>query len=348
MFNSIDFGVGANLYFPQLMFPMPISKRGKTFLSANYDFLSRINFYDYQTFNTSYGYEWFETNQQKRKHILKIINVEYINPTTTENFNTRVLDNNLFLKNSFQKGLFIGQSYSYIYQSNIDLLKKEAYYIRINGDFAPININNSSSTFIKSDIDFKWINNLNKGNTLAVRIASGIGVPLTQNQSLPYVKQFFVGGPNSIRAWRIRDLGPGGFVDSLTFNTIQPYQAGNIKLESSIEYRFDIVKAFYLEGAVFGDAGNIWTLKDDPNRKCPDGTNCSGFDGDFYKNIAVGAGFGIRFDFSYFIIRLDLGYKIKNPHKDDNTYWNYHSNNPFTWKSVFGDATYNLALGYPF
>ena len=162
-----------------------------------------------------------------------------------------------------------------------------------------------------------------------------------------------MGGPNSIRGWPARALGPGAFVDSLTLDNNNPllfYQTGDFKLEFALEYRFNIF--WRLNGAIFLDGGNIWTVREDETR--PESQfllrskTVRNRDGDliiaepFYNQIALGTGFGFRFDFTYFIFRLDLGMPLKYPYRWRNdSYWVP----PGLW---LRDINFNFGLGYPF
>ena len=150
-----------------------------------------------------------------------------------------------------------------------------------------------------------------------------------------FIKQFLVGGPNSIRAWRPMSLGPGNYEIADPLNSRNFFQRGDLVLEFNLEYRFDLF--WLMEGGLFFDGGNIWTLRNETDRP---GSQIST---DFYKQMALGYGWGIRFDFSYFLIRFDFGYKLKNPFRDPitNSYFL-----PLKGQGVFGN--FNVAVNYPF
>lgn len=173
-----------------------------------------------------------------------------------------------------------------------------------------------------------------KSNRIAYRIAGGFGKPLQNLTTLPYEQSFFGGGPNSNRAWRARTLGPGSYAQPQDV-TERYDKIGNIQLETNLEYRFHIFRSFH--GAWFVDAGNIWLSYDDPNK--PNGKFQLN---NFYKEIAVGSGFGLRYDFSFFILRLDAGMKIYDPQYTESK------------RLVFGTQTIrqstilNFGIGYPF
>ncbi len=176
----------------------------------------------------------------------------------------------------------------------------------------------------------------------------GVGNAFGNSTNMPYIKQFSIGGSNSIRAFPARSLGPGTYnIKATAGNNYFIDQRGDIKLESNIEYRFGIINA--LKGGVFVDAGNIWLWNLDPSDKRIGGK----FDKNkFLTEIAVGTGFGIRYDFSYFVLRFDLAWPLRKTVPVDTL------TNKFDWvinKIDFGNADWrsqnlilNVAIGYPF
>jgi outer membrane protein assembly factor BamA len=161
----------------------------------------------------------------------------------------------------------------------------------------------------------------------------GVGVPFGNFNVLPFEKKYFTGGANGIRAWQVRSLGPGSYKAP---SNIYPNQSSDIKLESNLEYRFNLF--WIMEGALFLDAGNVWAINYKDNRE----GSVFKIDG-FYKQIAVGSGFGIRFDFTYFLFRLDLGMKMRDPSLPTGKRF-IPGNYPIT------SDHFNLsfAIGYPF
>ena len=140
----------------------------------------------------------------------------------------------------------------------------------------------------------------------------GVGIPYGNSKAIPFEKQYFGGGANGIRAWQVRSLGPGSYISRQTLTFLN--QTADIKLEANAEYRFKLF--WILEGALFLDAGNIWTYNNDPSRP---GSQFS-FN-KFYKDIAVGTGTGLRFDFKFVIGRVDLGMKLRDPLLTDGSKW---------------------------
>jgi outer membrane protein assembly factor BamA len=190
------------------------------------------------------------------------------------------------------------------------------------------------SQFVKLDLDYRFYVNIRKLSKLVYRFAGGFGKPLKNLTSLPYEQSFFGGGPNTNRAWRARTLGPGSYAqpDSVSsrFDKI-----GDIQIESNIEYRFHIFKSFY--GAWFVDAGNIWLSYNDPKK--PRGQ----FKIDeFYKEFAIGSGFGLRYDFSFFVLRLDAALRVHDPQFVEGKRWVIGK------QTLRQSAILNFGIGYPF
>jgi outer membrane protein assembly factor BamA len=181
---------------------------------------------------------------------------------------------------------------------------------------------------------------MDEHNKLATRLAVGTGYAFGNSNTMPYIKQFAIGGSNSIRAFPARSIGPGTY-DVLTTlkDTIRFIdQRGDIKLEGNIEYRFDIIKS--MKGALFVDAGNIWLMRADEENR-PGGK----FDENtFLKQLAVGTGAGLRFDFSFFVLRLDVAFPLRRPAQGWVT-----KDIDFGSSSWRGDnIVFNIAIGYPF
>ncbi|MEM1122785.1 MAG: BamA/TamA family outer membrane protein, partial [Bacteroidota bacterium] len=200
--------------------------------------------------------------------------------------------------------------------------------------------------FGRFDLDGRFFNYLSPTRSFAFRLNAGIAFPFGTSQDVPYVKQFFAGGPNSIRAWRVRELGPGSYRDPATFpeyreNLTPFYQTGDFKFVFSAEYRYLLFRFYGFDwfGSVFLDGGNVWTIKEDPNRPG------SGLTTRFWREIALGTGTGISIDFSYFIRRLDLGYKLRNPYPNPlGSYWAGQEFRELGFRGI----NYNLGVGRAF
>ena len=192
------------------------------------------------------------------------------------------------------------------------------YFNQIKGDYSANKeiFNVKYAQYARSDFNIILTNIINENNSLAYRGYIGAGLPYGNTLFLPFERRFFVGGGNSLRAWRARTIGPGSYSDSSSDITIE--KTGEFALQGSIEYRFDIVDKF-LDGALFVDAGNIWNFRKDasfPNAELKWNR--------FYKEIAMNTGFGLRFDFNYIVFRTDWGIALHDPSKLEGNRWVIH------------------------
>ncbi|HLW39212.1 MAG TPA: BamA/TamA family outer membrane protein, partial [Brumimicrobium sp.] len=216
------------------------------------------------------------------------------------------------------------------------------------------------SQFVRLDNQLVLNQHIDRISSLHYRLQAGVGIPLKNNgPSLPFDYSFFGGGSNDNRGYSARTLGPGiykYYLDTTRTST----QMGDVRLGASLEYRFKMTKLF--EGAFFADAGNLWSLNEDPNRV---GGNITK---DFYKQLSVSAGLGLRLDFTYVIIRLDMGIPLRNPALPDGAKWIWEDRQPYyqegidAWginpetndyyyKDKFPNPfrpRFHLAIGYPF
>lgn len=329
-------------------------------LSLNYNYLNVIDFYDYNLFNAAFGYD---LNDGHHRYSFDHVGIDILRPRTQPQFDS-IFGQNRFLVNSFGDQLFTGfilRAFSYNYLGSNNRFG-ERWNFRFNADISGLEelaLNRlwsaafGKQTWTIADLDFAqyfrmemdgvYTRDFRKNLTGAVRVGAGAVLPFGDTETAPYVKQFFVGGPASIRAWRIREIGPGGYVPRDDLGrpnppTRQPfYQAADFRFEFNGELRFDIFSWF--KGAVFLDGGNVWTLRNDSTRPG------SQLRLDSYKNIAIGTGMGIRGDFSYLVIRFDAGLQLRNPYPDEHgRYWVRNLISGFTWR----DLNPNLAVGLPF
>jgi len=185
--------------------------------------------------------------------------------------------------------------------------------------------------YLKTDLEYRRGLLIDKYNAVVFRAFGGMAIPFGNSDQVPFERKYFTGGSNGIRAWPVRTLGPGSY--KANPNEF-PNQSGDIKLEANAEYRFAMIGDF--EGALFLDMGNIWSLKD----------NRSGTEfalSRFYKEIAIGTGAGLRYDFSFVIIRVDLGIKLHDPSMNIGERW-VSANNWLTKDNI----NIAFAIGYPF
>jgi len=352
-----------------------LREEARTDIALGYNFTQSIQNFSISSFNASWGYSYKPNNTQLYKIRQLGLNLFIFNPT--EQFKERNLVDNQLLAKSFENNLstgFLFRDLSYFYQGpktnrgrslgvlgNIEFsgvevfLGNQLYNLLSERDLVwelgPLGDRFNLAKFIKLEIDGRIYKDLGQSSQIAARADFGIVVPFGNTSEglplpVPYLSQFFVGGPNSNRAWQLRELGPGGHLE----NQDPPFfQAGDIKLEFNLEYRWDWF--WFFKGAVFVDAGNIWTLRDEFSAAGELQRAGSKFSSDFLDQMAIGAGWGIRADFTYFLIRFDFGYKIRAPYpvSDSGSHFALGKKVPGTnnnFNAYIGNI--NVAINYPF
>lgn len=340
-----------------------VVNRGATQLRAKYQNVLVADFYTYQQFDINYGYDVPVNNRKSYK--IGTIGINYYRPDTLGRFTDITGGAEYFLRSFIGDRLFTGflyKDFSFYYQSPT----------RSDGDYWIVNFSNEVSGLevwavnslynaftnkegkfrlkLDKEIDFarfttfefqyRYYWQLRGNSELAFRFNPAFAISF-DSLNVPFVKQFYIGGPQSLRGWQIREVGPGrNTISEVVGEQNRPFfSSGDIKIELNLEYRFDLF--WLLESAVFLDAGNVWLIDSD------EGVNNIG--ADFWRELAVGTGLGLRLDLTYALLRFDLGYKLKNPYKNaDGNYWYHDSENPFSFGDLFQEINYNLAIGYPF
>ncbi len=355
--NTLDFTAEASLRLPTFLIPFLEKRTWKrfvpqTFLSLNANFQIRTELFTQNALRASFGYDWKEN--QRVHHVLNLLRVNRVRLINREPKFDTILMNDPRLANSFKDVFISGLEYTYTF-NNQSLDRLEPYFvirtqIGTSGNVLGL-LSGKRGTepneiigvpyaqFFKISPDIRFYLPRRK-NLLAARLNLGLGIPYGNSEELPYITQFFVGGANSIRAFRLRALGPGSFFDTTAVRDQFIDQTGDIKMEFSTEYRFDLLS--YLKGAIFVDAGNIWVLNSETR---PQGVfNFS----DFHESIAIGTGLGLRLDFDFFVIRLDGSFALRQPTPDQTFEWTFNKINFLDghWRSE--NLILNLAIGYPF
>lgn len=351
LFNTSEFGAEVNLRIPRFLLPFNtagvFSKRNQPFTNINLAVIREIRpDFNRIASSASFGYIWNEN--VAKTHIVDVFNITGVRLDAKQSFQ---LSDNPFLADAFKNQLITSFKYSFLYNSQkLPKKQKERFYSYFKGsvETSGFVLHNTKETFgfeqapsgkyqflglpyshfLRTDIDYRIYFREGLKNQYAFRAFVGWGHVFDNSDVLPLEKQYFAGGSADIRAFTAYQLGPGTFQsDDIKFNT------GDIKLTLSAEYRFQVFKSIY--SAVFVDAGNIWTGNRD---EAPEGTR---FDLDtFDEQIAIGTGIGLRYDFSFFIIRLDLGIPVKDPSNIENPW--------VITKYQLADTKFNIGLGYPF
>ena len=361
--NYIELGAEATINFPRFMFPF-LSSDFKRRIRATTEFGLQYNYQIRPEFtrivaSAGWSYKW-GVQQRRSQHRIDLLDINYLYmPSIDSTFRKKYLekDENYILKYNYEDRFIVRTGYSYIYNSAGKALMNNSgignsYTIRLNfesagnllyavaklggmkknasGEYTLLNI--PFAQYLKGDFDFAKNLAIDNRNSLAFHFGAGIAIPYGNATMLPFEKRYFSGGANSVRGWSVRDLGPGSFPGDNNFMN----QSGDIKLDASIEYRTRLFWKF--RGALFMDAGNIWTIRDYKDQ--PGGQ----FEfNKFYKQIAVAYGLGLRLDLDFFVLRFDGGMKAINP-----AYEKKKDRYPIIHPKFSRDFAFHFAVGYPF
>ena len=362
-FNTWEIGGEGTLEIPRLLIPNNYQKKisniisPKTRFSLSLSTQQRPDFKRLILKTTLFGYNFFSA--KNHSHFLNLAEISYVSILNqSENFSS-FINASPFLTYQYTNHLISASSYTYIFNNQeLNKIKNHSFFkfrfetsgLSLNTLAQIFNFNkgniesyefntilgNRFTQYIKGEMDYRKYIIANKENILAIRFYSGISYAYGNSRQMPPQKQFFSGGTNGIRAWNPFSLGPGAYQSTENEN----YFLGDIKLEANIEYRFPLfnVGSYRMKGALFIDGGNIWSIRED------DYDN-SLFTNNFLNEIAIGTGFGLRYDVNFVIFRLDLGIPLKNPYiGENNSKW---IKEPI--KNAFnGNVVLNLGIGYPF
>ncbi|AZA73178.1 translocation and assembly module lipoprotein TamL [Chryseobacterium indoltheticum] len=363
--NIFRAGANVQLSIPRIVAPFRFNSSSafvpRTNIQLGYEFQNRTTLYTLNTFNASFGYQWKEN--VRKEHELKLIDVSYIDPANeTPKFIT-LKEGNPYLQRITEQQLIFGPTYSYTYSTTM-LPRKNTFYYKgmldlagnITGLVTGANAKEGKektifgvpfSQYAKIENDIRFYHKFSEKTSFASRFIAGAAIPYGNSEHIPFSRQFFVGGSNSIRAFRARTLGPGSYDPRGEENSRAVFdQSGDIKLELNAEYRANLYK--FLNVAAFIDAGNIWLINDDIDDKGVNTRPGGKFSKEFLSEIAVGAGVGLRLDFSILVLRLDLAMPLRVPYYEKGDRWAFDRIN-------FGDSSWrrdnlilNIAIGYPF
>jgi outer membrane protein assembly factor BamA len=356
-FNTFDIGPELNIGVKRFLFPFLTKKLDtayyapNTFLSVGFNYQERPDFIRTITKLTYYYQFRFSTRTIGQWYLADINSVKVrLDPAFYQKL-LEIHDVNLLY--AYRDHLIPGGHVTLTYSNQSPSLLKDFLYLRLNVDYAGnmASLFNSKygapdstgkyyifglkySQYVKPEADISYHWKLNTTQTLVGRVTGGLGVTYgnSKNELLPFDKAFFAGGANDIRAWQARTLGPGSYEDSVNIEN-----GGDIKLVANLELRSSIFKI--LETALFIDAGNIW-IRNDPTGLLPGAKFQTQ---NLWSQSAIGAGIGLRFNFSFFILRTDFALKLHDPALPINNRWVYTNK-----KFVIGDVVPNLAIGYPF
>ena len=361
-----EYAAEAGITFPK--FELPFASRAfKKRMQATTEFALSFNWQErpeYTRVIAGIAWRWKWNNRLRdmaRRHTFDLIDINYVRlPRSTIDFIDQIAPSNPLLRYSYEDHFIMRLGYTF-YQTNrrIPTAEVNAFAMqpsittwrfsaetagnllyglshlfkakRDDGAYKVFGI--QYAQYVKGEIDHTYTLNLNSRNALAFHAGFGIAYPYGNSSMVPFEKRFYAGGANGVRGWGVRTLGPGCY-DSR--NDVEDFinQCGDISLILSAEYRAKLFWVF--EGAIFIDAGNIWTIHEYPNQ--PGGMFKFN---KFYKQIAASYGLGIRMDFTYFLLRFDLGFKAHNPAMNQEPWPLIHPK----WRR---DANFHFSVGYPF
>jgi outer membrane protein insertion porin family len=375
LINSDELSYSNSIVFPRVLQIFPERKRryvaGQSFINTSFAYNNRLNLFSLQSVNLNLGSA--KVSEKGHKYTLRPFNAEFSYLFNQSDSFKTILRNNPFLRYSYNTAFIIGTSASYFssYKNAKHLLSiskqrdftANAEESGLTWGALPI-LKKYKRKYIKLDAEYKYTVVYTK-TALAFRLFGGVGIPLGNDsfKTLPFFKQYFGGGSNSMRGWPVRGIGRGG--ESLipldptkyTFND----RTGDLRLEGNVEYRYDIARiipnTLTLRGALFIDAGNIWNIKD---LKPPGVEDSAQFKlKNLYKQLGVSAGTGFRLDFNYFILRLDLGFRFKRPELSyvndgwkvpsigfDDVFRKLFSKSEREWR--YENFNFTIGISYPF
>ena len=386
--NAFELGIESGLSVPRFIAPFDIYYPSRKFLPTTdvklgFRLQQRIGFFRLNSFNLSYGYTWRENTL--KTHELYPVDINYMKLGKTSAAFDDLITSNRFLARSLENQFIMGARYSYTLNTQVNKQRVEKFreqkfersnfyfngkvesagnlvHLLRGGQFdnslenQELKIFGSAySQFVRGEADFRYYFSLSKSNMIASRIIVGTGYAFGNSVTMPYIRQFAAGGSNSVRAFPARSLGPGTYYVRNDPNNENRAlfidQRGDVKIEGSSEFRFNIIKM--VKGALFVDAGNIWLWR--PNYFLSgDSTSANSavngkFPGkNFASELAVGTGLGTRFDFNFVVLRLDVAFPLRKPWLPAGQRW--------VWDEIaLGSSQWrrenlilNIAIGYPF
>ncbi len=354
-FNTQEYGVDAQVMFPRLLLPFKpgefIEKNNpKTVIQFSYNFQDRP---EYNRKDLTYTWSYYWKANPYTNHIFTPSRISSVSVWDMIPEFLALLQESYLLE-SYENYFIFGTNYSFtfsnqgenytntvFFQLNLSSSGNLLYELMklldassINGSYYMPGFKTFFAQFVKADYDFRVYHSFYNKTYLVWRMFTGVAVPYKNSKLMPFGEKYFIGGSNSIRAWQARTLGPGSY--ALPADVRYPNQTGDIRLETNLEYRYPLI--WKLEGALFLDVGNIWAINRYDNRP---GALFQW--NEFYKQLAVGTGTGIRLNLGLVILRLDLGVKLYDPAAPEG-YRFIPATRPFSRE----DFTINVAIGYPF
>jgi outer membrane protein assembly factor BamA len=354
-YNVYQYGIQPSLSWPRFISPFDFKTDDAfiphTVLTTGYSLIQRQKLYTLNSFNASWGYQWKPSLH--KQNVLDLLDLTYVDAAniTPKYLDSIKVSGNPVLKHVINNQFTFGPSYSYTYTNTSEDFRTNTFYYngKVSLSANLIGLITGADTlggkvkklfgtpfdqYVKIENDIRFYHKLAPNSKLATRLLVDVGLPYGNSTILPYTQQFFIGGPNSLRGFQARAIGPGSYNLPAALKTgtnFLPDESGDIKIEANVEYRpklFSIV-----EGALFADVGNIWLLHPE------NGLEGAAFGKNFLSQMAGDVGFGLRFNLSVLILRTDFGIPILEPNRP---------NGQYLVSPNFGNGVFNLAIGYPF
>ncbi|MEN7546637.1 BamA/TamA family outer membrane protein [Rapidithrix thailandica] len=366
--TSYELGLEGEIRFPKAFLPLVLGEQrsrrylAQSRLKAGVTLLNRPRYFKTASFDVSFGYRWWTT--ERNSFSFDPVAVNYIRLLEAHEGLDSLLQVNKQLEDQVGNQMILGNRFVFTYNTpftpkdltyfywNVDIemagnlmyLGDKIFGGRTASEGGPRNaLGVPYVQYAKVSNEFRFYKRLSKNSLWVNRLFVGVGYPYGNSELIPYAKQYFVGGANSIRAFVARQVGPGSFLaQNLQENQVFLDQTGDIRLELNTEWRFPVFS--YLKGALFVDAGNVWLVRKDELRK---GEGVFSMDR-FYKELAVGAGFGLRLDVEFFVLRLDWAFPLMIPYLPEGERWVGGEVNPLKKEWRQKNLLFNLAIGYPF
>lgn len=359
-YNTYRTGAEMNLTVPHILIPFrTLRYKGgfapRTAFRLGYDILNRKSLYTLNSYRFEYGY--IAKRSLVKTHEFNPVAVDYVQALNVSRKFDSLVHTDTILAKTIQSQFILGSNYQFNYNEVVNGLQKlNSYYFNGRVDFSgnvaglltgadykagkeKLIYKAPFAQYMLFEADGRYYRKVGLNSSWANRVIMGFGYPYGNSVEVPYIKQFFVGGNNSLRGFRSRGVGPGTY-RSPNAETFLPDQTGDIKFEFNTEFRPKISGPLY--GALFFDAGNVWLFNDSTYTKRPGGQ----FNSKFLSQLAMDAGAGLRMDITIFVIRLDVGIPLRKPWEKNPWVANQVSLGDANWRKQ--NVVYNLAIGYPF
>ncbi len=359
--TSYEAGLEVGLDIPRPLLIKRLARKKesipRTRILGGFNLYRRVELYTMNSFFSVFGYSWRKSS--KVNHNLNLIDITFSRVSDATDAFREYLENNPTVAVSFEEQFILGWNYSFTYDDLQNPKKGTTYFrglVDLSGNLAYLMAKAFSdhspsledpytifgvpfAQYFIVNPEFRYYLKTGGKSVLATRALLGIGIPIGNSRVLPYIKQFFSGGTNSVRSFVARTIGPGSYLAPV--ENLGVDQTGDIRLEFNAEYRFNFTRRFL--GAAFVDVGNVWLRNVDPERPGGDFQLNR-----FYKEFGIGTGIGFRFDLQVLVFRLDMAWPLYVPYLEEGDRWVIGDFNILSSEWRRNNLIWNLAIGYPF